>query len=529
MFRGMSIRWKITILSFGIILFSLMIGGINLIGNIFHVQEEELGKRLLVTARTIAELPPVIEKLSNEKNGPPINKVVERIRVINNVDYIVVLDMDGKILSHPVRDKIGTYSQGADERSAFAEHTYLSKAKGDLGIALRAFVPVMDEKNVQVGVVLVGKLLPSLWDVVDAMRDKIYVTFSLSLLFGILGSYSLAKHIKKQMLQLEPQEIARMLLERTATFNAIHEGIIAVDKQDRITIFNEHAMQMLKIHEDVVGRSIYEAIPDERLKETFAFEHVVYNQELLVGTNVILYTRVPIQLENQIIGAVLVFQDRTEVKKIAEELTGVRAFVDALRVQNHEFMNKLHTIGGLIQLNHKEKALDFLFQVTEQKEELTRFLSNRIGDESLAGLLIAKVSRGKELGIEVVIDQQSRLEHYPGVLDHHDFVILVGNLIENAFDALKDRMEHKKVFVSFEQDLDSLTVLVEDNGGGIREDIQSRIFEKGFSTKGTQGRGVGLHLVNSIVHKGKGDIQIDSREGEGTSIWITFPMKVADE
>ncbi|TVY05491.1 ATP-binding protein [Paenibacillus cremeus] len=525
MLQRLKINWKIALLSFGIVLFSLCIGGTILLGGIVRLKEEELGRRLVVTAQTVAQMPEVAAGIARPEMREGVQPAAERIRIINDVTYVVVMDMNRVRLSHPIQSKIGTVSSGADEGAAFAEHTYVSKAKGELGTALRAFVPIMNADHVQVGVALVGRILPTVGQVLLDLSGQAYVVLLLSLLFGLWGSWKLAQHIKQQMFELEPHEIARLLVERTATFHAMHEGVIAIDKEERITIFNERAKQMLSIAGEVIGRPIREVVPDTRLPEILDLNRPIYNQELTVQGTDIMSNRVPITVNGQKVGAVAIFQDRTEVKRMAEELTGVRAFVDALRVQNHEYMNKLHTIGGLIQLGNNEKALEYLFEITEQKEELTRFLTERFKNESLTGLLIGKISRGQELGIQVTIDRQSRLDRFPLRLDHHDLVILLGNLLENAFDALQQQAGSKKqVFISIEQDEDVLSILVEDNGGGMNESVQARMFERGFTTKEGEGHGIGLHLVAGIVEKGAGSVQIDSTPGEGTSVTITFPM-----
>ncbi|GLI08145.1 putative C4-dicarboxylate sensor kinase [Paenibacillus tyrfis] len=526
MLQRLKINWKIAILSFGIVLFSLCIGGTILLGSIVRLKEEELGRRLLVTARTVAQMPEVVSGIADPGMRDGIQLAAERIRIINDVTYVVVMDMHRLRLSHPVESKIGTVSSGADEGPAFAEHTYVSKAEGELGTALRAFVPIMNAEHAQIGVALVGRIQPTVGQVLLDLSSQAYVVLFISLLFGLWGSWKLAQHIKRQMFELEPHEIAALLLERTATFNAMHEGVIAIDKFERITIFNEKAKQMLKVSGDVIGKSIWEVLPDTRLPEILELNHPIFNQELVIQGTPIMSNRVPITVGGQTVGAVAIFQDRTDVTRMAEELTGVRTFVDALRVQNHEYMNKLHTIGGLIQLGSNEKALDYLFEMTEQKEELTRFLDSRIHNESLTGLLLGKISRGRELGIEVTIDRQSRLERFPERLDHHDFVILLGNLLENAFDALHHQTkDNKRIFVSLEQDDEVLSVLVEDNGSGMEETVKTRIFEHGFTTKGGGGRGIGLHLIDGIVRKGGGSIQIESAPGEGTTFIITFPMQ----
>lgn len=527
--KGLRMNWKITILSFGIVLFAICIGGIILIGRVIHLQEQELGQRLFVTARTVTQLPSIISGLTEQSRRLEINPITERLRIINDVDYIVVMDMNGIRWSHPSSARIGEHSQGEDEHAAFAEHTYLSRAKGEQGAVLRAFVPVMNEEHEQVGVVLVGKLVPGLSGIILAMRGQIYVTVFLSLVFGIWGSWMLSRHIKRQMFLLEPEEIAQLLVERTATFNAMHEGVIAIDSREYVTVFNDKAKKMLRIEGEVLGRPIREVLPDTRLPEILQLNHAIYNQELHIGPTHILSNRVPIKVGHQTVGAVAIFQDRSEVTKIAEELTGVRAFVDALRVQNHEYMNKLHTIGGLIQLDHKQKALDYLFETMEAQSELSSFVSSKIANENAAGLLLGKISRGRELGVDVRLDRASRLMQFPENLDQHDVVVILGNLIENAFDALKQKEGKKEVFISIEQDEEILSILVEDNGIGMSEETKQRLFERGFSTNVGESRGIGLYLIHNIVNKCGAQLEVESTVGVGTSFILTFPMHTREE
>ncbi|WP_240415243.1 ATP-binding protein [Paenibacillus periandrae] len=530
MLQRLKINWKIAFLSFGIVVFSLLIGGTILVGSIISLKEDELGRRLLVTARTVAQMPEVASRLSTpQQKDTSMQAAAERIRIINDVTYIVVMDMNRMRLTHPVESNIGTYSRGTDEGPAFAEHTYIAKAKGELGTALRAFVPVMNTEHTQVGVVLVGQLLPSVGQVLLELSGQAYLILLISLVFGIWGSWLLAQHIKKQMFELEPHEIAELLTERTATFHAMHEGVIAIDKHERITICNDPAKQMLNIQGEVIGRMIREVVPDTRLPEILVLNQPIYNKELQIGHAVIMSNRVPITVKGQTVGAVAIFRDRTEVAQMAEELTGVRTFVDALRVQNHEYMNKLHTIGGLIQLGSTDRALDYIFEITEQQVELTQYLTQRIKNDSLTGLLLGKISRGKELGITLEIDRQSHLEHLPERIDDHDFVILIGNLVENAFDALGGIRADKRISLSIEQDEEVLSILVEDNGCGIDSAIQEKIFDQGFTTKGSGGRGFGLYLIASIIRKGGGSIVVDSKPAEGTSIFISFPMRLTQE
>ena len=524
------IHWKITALIFFILGFSLVIGGIFLVGNYSKTKEDDLKKRSVITARTVAELPEIRRGVTGGEAGQKrLNLVAEKVRIINDADYIVVLNMDRVRLTHPVEERIGSVSTGEDEGPAFAEHTYTSRATGEIGTVIRAFVPIMNQEHQQIGVVIAGYRLPGITEILCSVYKEILWTACLSLFFGGWGSWLLARHIKRQMFHLEPHEIAKMLVERTEAFNAMHEGVIAIDTEERIQIFNDKAKQMMGVSGDVIGMNIREVIPDTRLPEILTLDQPVYNKELHVRNLDILSNRIPIKVGGKTVGVVSIFQDRTEVKKLAEELTGVKAFVNALRVQNHEHMNKLHTIAGLIQLGNSEKALDYVFEVTEEQEELTRFLSKNIKDDSISGLLLSKVSRGREMGIDVFIDRRSRLRSFPRYLDSHDFVVLLGNLIENSFDSFqKVSTREKEVYISIAQTKNRLLIVVEDNGCGIPREMQDRIFRQGVSTKGGGERGIGLHLVHQIVEQGYGEIRLESEPGAGTCITVTFDQREGD-
>ena len=519
-----SIQWKITSLIIFILGFSLMFLGVVLISEFLHQEENRIHEHAMLTARTVAELPEVINNLSNNnQDKSQLQKTVEKIRMINNADYIVVMDMKRVRYTHPVKEMIGKVSEGEDEGAAFAEHSYISEAKGEIGSVIRAFVPIINENHEQIGVIMAGFKLPSLLETLLQVKKEILLTGGIALFFGGWGAWALARQIKKEMFQLEPHEIAQIVVERTETFNAMHEGIIAIDRHESITIFNHRAKEILGIEGEVIGKKISAVLPDTYLPEILEFKKPIYNKDLYINNLMIVSNRVPIKVENKTVGAIAIFQDRTQVKNLAEELTGVKAFVNALRVQNHEHINKLHTIAGLMQLGNKDKALEYVFQVTEEQEELTRFLSKNIHDDSLSGLLLSKVSRGRELGIQVIIDRNSYLREFPKLLDHHDFVLMIGNLIENAYDSFKViQNESNEIYVSIRQTDKILHMLVEDNGCGINEQDLPFIFNNGFSSKGRIGRGLGLFLVNQIVEKGKGEIHVDSVAGAGTSFQITF-------
>ncbi|WP_374963640.1 ATP-binding protein [Lysinibacillus sp. RS5] len=527
----MPVNGKILLVTFLIIAFSFLLGGIFVLGNLLTEQEKDYGQRAMLVAGTVSNVPEISIHLKNDnikEAAKNVNKIVDGIRVVNKAEYIVVMNMDRIKLSHPVSKEIGKRSESQDLNAAFSEHYYVSKAQGEAGVMIRAFVPVIDDHKEQVGVVVVGYALPTFKEILQNYEHDIGITILISLVFSIWGAYTLGRHIKKQMFGLEPHEIAKMYVERTETFNAMHEGIIAVDKEMNITIFNEKAADILGVTrkiEECIGEKIYDVLPDTRLPEIVETATPVYNQELYINHHSILSNRVPIIVNGELVGAVAMFKDLTAVKKLAEEVTGVKAFVQALRVQTHEHKNKLHTIAGLLQLGHTKQALEYVTSTTENEASLTKFLNERFHNENISGLLLSKVSYGKELGIQVEIDRKSHFKRFPPLLDHHDFVVLLGNLIENAFEALNVlSKDDKYVAISVDEHDDVLAIAVSDNGIGMSEEVQARMFENGFSTKASENRGIGLHLIHEIVRKGNGDIEVVSEFMKGTSFLILFEL-----
>ncbi|WP_418199568.1 ATP-binding protein [Alkalihalobacterium sp. APHAB7] len=521
------IRWKITGLSFGIVAFSLIIIGIILLGYVSEIKEDERSQQAMITAQLVAKNQTVQDSIELANASEILQPLIERMRILNEQDYIVVLNMDRIRLTHPIPERLGTPFVGGDEGAAFTEHIYISKAKAEDGTeTVRAFVPIINRDREQVGVVVVGNVLPYLSDIIYEFGRTALIITLITTLFGFWGAWLLASHIKKQTFEMEPGELARVLEERTATFNAIHDGVIAIDEHQRITVINEAAKSMLYVNGNVIGKQISKVIPDTRLPEILELGKPVYQREFYVQNRAILSNRIPITDDGRTIGAVAIFQDKTEVNRLAKELTGVQAFVDALRVQNHEYSNKLHTIAGLIQLNQGNKALEYIFELNEEHSALSKILMQQIHDDSIAGLLLGKVSRGKELGISLKINKSSSFVNYPEGITNHDLVVIIGNLIDNSYDALLEtEFSNKTVYILVKELEDELFIQVSDNGVGIPKQYKERIFTRGFSTKKNEGRGIGLFLIQSIVERVNGTIDIDSEENEGTTISITLPLK----
>ncbi|MFZ5633752.1 MAG: DcuS/MalK family sensor histidine kinase [Bacillota bacterium] len=523
--KNIKLSTKIFILSFCSVLLATFAGGAVMVKKIVLNMEDEMGKRCLAIARTMAQMPLIQENIEKSDGWSKIQPVAEKTRVATGTEYIVVVNMKGIRYSHPVADRIGKPFSGEDLNPALSDKEYVSIAEGVLGPSVRAFVPVKtDEGNRQVGVVVVGILTPTFISMYKSIRFEIYSVLLLCSAVGFIGSILLARSIKKAMFSMEPAEIARLLEERTAILQALGEGIIAIDKDYRITVANEAARRILGIGDEAPGKKITDLIKDSPLPRVLERGEPEYNQERVINNTVIISNRVPVRVNGHLVGAVATFRDRTEVYRLAEELTGVKAFVEALRVQNHEHLNRLHTIAGLIQLRQYSEAMDYIFNITEEQQNITSFLTRRIKDSSVAGLLLGKYGRAKEIRVNMTIDKNSSLQRLPDKIDSNTLVVIIGNVLENALDALKNCDTCQKNIYFYISDRDGhLEIVVHDSGPGIAGEIRERIFENGFSTKETVGHGIGLYIVKEHVSAAGGTISVDCPPGEGTRFVIKIP------
>ncbi|VFS48528.1 sensor histidine kinase [Budvicia aquatica] len=133
---------------------------------------------------------------------------------------------------------------GGDEVRVLNGQTYISSAQGSLGLSLRAFKPIFDDKHQQVGAVVVGIMSSSIDQAVARVNQPIMSALTLALLIGIVLAVILANSIKKILFGLEPVAIARLLGERNAILESVREGIIAIDRESRLTVVNSEAKRI---------------------------------------------------------------------------------------------------------------------------------------------------------------------------------------------------------------------------------------------------------------------------------------------
>lgn len=505
----------------------IVIGGIGIV-TYYQVQysvETQMGNNAMDLAVTIASIDIIEETLATTKDYQTVQNTIESFREKTRFQYIIVMDMDGLKYSYPNGNSLGKpYADGGENRVLKNGESYVAKDRNVLISAIRAFVPIYYNGE-QVGAVLVGLLTATVYAELSTYFFYLRVVLIGGLLIGIIAAVLLSNIIKKSIFGLEPKEIALLLGQRDLILQNLKNGILAIDKEGKIILFNKIAEDILKLKDTDIGKNVTMLnlnYTDEMLK-VLINQEAVYNQEIKMrqGKTLMCSHTLLKDYKDEIIGVVSSFQDLTEVKHMAEELTGIKKMTSALRAQNHEFMNKLHTISGLIQLEEYVEAVEYISHISKVRHGISEILSKRIKNVHIAGLLLAKYNKATEAKISVEIDVNSFVDKIPEILTIDEICSVIGNVIENSIEELV-KMENGRIFIRINSCDEEFTIRIQDNGPGIDESIIEKIFERGFTTK-VGNRGFGLNIVKEIVDYAGGNINIIQDNG---TIWDIFiPMK----
>jgi two-component system CitB family sensor kinase len=208
---------------------------------------------------------------------------------------------------------------------------------------------------------------------------------------------------------------------------------------------------------------------------------------------------------------VVTLRDRTELEGLLRELRAVDALTDALRAQQHDFANRMHTVAGLIELGDPRAAVRYALEVSGETAGLAEAIRERVEAPEIAALLLAKTKVAAERDVQLALTEDSRLPEMRVETDK--LLTIIGNLIDNAIDAAVEGPRPARVDVRLRSRGDrDVTIEITDSGSGVPEEMRSRIFTDGFTTKPSEeGRhhGIGLALVHRLVSRAGGTITVD--------------------
>ena len=205
------------------------------------------------------------------------------------------------------------------------------------------------------------------------------------------------------------------------------------------------------------------------------------------------------------------------------QLAAMSKLVQALREQTHEHANRIHAITGLLALDKIDEARKFASTLDAEHRQSYQSVANVVGSPILAGLLTAEILTCRQRGIEISLSKDTQLPALPPSLSDTVAVTIVGNLLQNAVDAVASLVQdRRRIQVALIQNGSRIGFHVRDWGLGIAPDQRRLVAQPGYTTKSDH-PGLGLTLVSDAVIAAGGRLQIRAAR-PGTRVSVLFDL-----
>ena len=516
-----------------IVTLALFLGVSGTLINI-HFEVEKRDQNLQNIAEAVASSPLIDDKIANpddKKTTELLNEYLDSLKIsLDNIDVISFVSRENIRLYHSNHELIGTEYDGAiPEFEKVSKEYYTSNETGPSGSQRRAYAAVYDKNGNYTGFVMTILLLEN----IKAETLQILFIFALitiaAILIELIISAELSSSIKKSLHGYEPNVFSAMFQVRDNILESLNEGVLAVDKNGVVQFANRSAAKMFgkKKAKELINTPFTDCCNDGFIKNVISTGEKEFNiQEQSIDNSNVLIDCIPIKEKDDIIGAVAILHNREEYTKLMEDLAGTRYLVDSMRANNHDFTNKLHVIMGLIQMEMYDDAVSYIENISIVQRETISKIMSVVDEPSIAALLIGKSARASELNVKFILNDESHYSKTDLLLPSELMVTVIGNLIDNAFEAIniKNIQRQKELRFGIYSRENALLITVEDTGIGISKDNLEHIYDNGFSTKG-EGRGTGLYQVKEMVEAIGGKITVESQENVGTSFTVIFQNK----
>jgi PAS domain S-box-containing protein len=349
---------------------------------------------------------------------------------------------------------------------------------------------------------------------------------------------------------------------RNAVLESIHAGVIAIDKNGRIGIINEEVRRMLKLenypaYPDQIFRNfdVFNADKTKQLKlnelplmradkgETVSnFEMIWQNKLTGAKTHLLSNARPIYDQDKKLTGAVTAYLDITGLKNTEEKLKAKVWELDTFIYRSaHDLRGPLTSIMGLIALgkeevhdekldrimNHLDKSALKLNQVLSDLISVTKITNHKnilvkISLDTLVPALIRQFDKKEgKLPVKYSVDVPEKHQFF---CDRFLLKAVLHNIIENSLKYRKSDADDSEIDISVKELNNYVRILVKDNGQGIPQPVQDRIFDMFYKgNKASSGTGLGLYISRVAVEKLGGSVSVSSNYGEGTVVSIYVP------
>lgn len=499
----------------------------NMLFNFVRIQTE---KTAIQTAKNIADLPSLPPLITDTAAHGDLQKLLLKFSQNTDAEFLAVTDKDGSFIAYSHGEPLAEERNNPFIRLSLEEgNSYVYRYNVNSKQFISGNAPIIDGSENIIGLVSIGYPVDR---AVVITRNYLEIGIFYLFLFIIIGlgaSIIFARGVKNVIFGLEPVEIANLFQVRAAIIESIRAGVLATDESGVISLANSNAEEMLGLDKAELSTMPIEALfPKQLVRQALQDGICIYDAEKTVQGVVMLCNIVPLTFKNTIHGVVATFRKKDEIDMITRELSQTTRYSEILRAQTHEYANRLHAIAGMIQTKDYDAVLDFIASETIDYKIIIRTLTDTVDDQALRSLLIGKYMHAKELKIDFSIDPESNMTNIPQNISRHQLITILGNLIENAFDATKRSEREPKVLLNM-SDFGDLIFEVEDSGPGVDPEFAEKIFERGVSAKTESDHGVGLYLVHQALLSMNGSVSIEESDLGGARFVVIIPKLDKDD
>ncbi|MFJ3921948.1 ATP-binding protein [Streptomyces sp. NPDC090022] len=486
-------------------------------------QAEEAAQRQAgAVARTVADSPSVRDAAGTPRPSEALQPYAERVRLDSGVDFVTIMAPDGRRWTHPDPRRIGERYLGNTARALRGE-TFSETYTGTLGPSIRVVTPLHESDGRIVGLVSAGITVRAISDRLAGQLAALLWVAAGALALGGIGTYVVNARLRRHTHGMNAGELSRMYDYHQAALHAVREGLLMLDGQRRITLINDAGRELLGLPAgEVRGKGVADLGLPAPLTGALLADRPRVDEVHLTADRVVVVNSSPVAGGGRR-GTVVTLRDHTDLQALTGELDHERGFTQALRSQAHEAANRLHTVVSLIELGRAQEAVDFATAELELAQALADQVVAAVGEPVLAALLLGKAAQAHERGVELVVSPDSRgLDAGRGSTPPaRDLVTVLGNLIDNAVDALTG-VRGARITVTARPDGPDLLLKVADNGPGLPAGAD--VFLRGWSGKG-EGRGLGLALVRQAAHRHGGSVHAGDAPGGGAEFTVRLPLR----
>ncbi len=514
---------------------------------------------------------------------------IDTIRFINDSEVILATSND--TTKENIHQKIN--DKQIQNSLSLGKTNDRIKLRDDPGGKVRVWVknfPIKDNNKI-LGVIHIEESIESVYAQLMKINSIFIIGTGLSLLITIILGFFIARTITKPIADMRNQALEMSkgnytnrvkvygndeIGELALTFNNLSkrvqeaqantesekrrldsvithmsDGVIATDRRGRVRIVNEMALKMLDMNkDDVEGRHVLDILAIEAHYSLDELQDIAGGIIIDINEKERLIVRASfstiIQDTGFITGYIAVLHDVTEQHHVENErrefvanvshelrtpLTSMRSYIEALEegawkdenlapqflsVTREETDRMIRLVNDLLQLSKMDNTDDNLNKELIDFNMFIHKIINRFEmSEGKNATFIRDIPKN---GIFVEIDPDKMTQ----VFD---------NVITNA---LKYSTEGGNITFSIKEQEQQIIVSVSDNGVGIPKENIDKIFDRFFRvdkarTRKMGGTGLGLAISKEIIEAHNGRIWANSKEGYGTSVYITLPCEVLDD